>query len=268
VGTLTAVSSNGWTWAPPADAAQILDSGDPAHGQVLRETQMGIDETTLLKFSPVTVGIIRIGFDARVSNPYVRTIDMSLDTTTGIQAGFVGWGVATNSYGTNSGQFAYYDGISWVGIFNLDTGWHHYEATNYLSGANAGKFDVAVDGALVGRLLPWRQAIAAQSQMGRLRIAAIRGGVMEYGDVDNLVITASAVTPVYQPITLLSPAWSSGAFSFRFQSQSGVSHLVQWKPAIQGGTWSDLTAVTGDGAVKTVTDTNVVSGRYYRVRNQ
>jgi hypothetical protein len=45
-----------------------------------------------------------------------------------------------------------------------------------------------VDAALVGQGLVWRNVV---SPVGTLRIGAIRGGMVQYGEVDNLVITAA-----------------------------------------------------------------------------
>ena len=129
--SLQASTNAGCVWVPPADAAQIVDSGDPQHGPVLQEMQMGNDQSTYLQVPPIASGVVRMSFDALVSTPFSRTLDFGLNTASGgLQSSFVAWGVVTNEFGTNSGQFAYFNGSSWIGVVGMDTGWHHYENTN------------------------------------------------------------------------------------------------------------------------------------------
>jgi hypothetical protein len=266
IGLLQSASSNGWAWTAPSSAAQIVDSGTPEHGTVLRQTQVsGVEQSTYLVFPPISLSVVRAAFDARVSTPYARTIDIRFTSVAGGNyAAVVAWGVVTNQYGTNAGQFAYNapDG-SWVPLLTMDTGWHHYELVNYSGGTKAAKFDVSVDGKVVGRSL---SPVSVQTTVGRFRISAIRGALDEYGEVDNLVITAGPAITQPQTVRLTDVARPGGAFTFRFLSQFGALYDTQTRPALLGGDWSNFTAVLGDGTVKTVVDTNMVSSKFYRLR--
>jgi hypothetical protein len=65
----------------------------------------------------------------------------------------------------------------------------------------------------------------------------------------------------------LSVSVSGATVSLKFPTANGHSYTVQWNTTIVGGTWQPLsTAVTGDGTVKTATDTLTPIGtRYYRL---
>jgi hypothetical protein len=259
---LQAVTNDGCVWVPPLDAAEIVDSGDPQYGPVLREMQMGVSELTYLQFPPVASGVIRIAFDARVSNPVGRTLDMSLNAVVVSQQGsFLGWGAV-------AGQLAYYNGTAWVGLLGMDLAWHHYEFTNYLSGPDSNKFDLAVDGAIVGSKLVFRTAFPAKTPMGNLRLGSMSGTALDYAEVDNLIITAGPATVPPMPVTLANVSCADGVFTFHFQSQSGAAYVVERSPTAAGGGWSDWITIPGDGTLKTVTDTNLVNAQFYRVRSQ
>ena len=262
LGPLQAVTNDGCVWVPPLDAAEIVDSADPQYGPVLREMQMGVSELTYLQFPPVASGVIRIAFDARVSNPAGRTLDMSLNAAVVSQQGsFLGWGAV-------AGQLAYYNGTAWVGLLGMDLAWHHYEFANYLSGPDSNKFDLAVDGAVVGSKLVFRTAFPAKTPMGNLRLGSMSGTALDYAEVDNLIITAGPATVPPMPVTLANVSCADGVFTFHFQSQSGAAYVVERSPTAAGGGWSDWITIPGDGTLKTVTDTNLVNAQFYRVRSQ
>ena len=259
LGPLTAVSSNGWTWSPPANAATIEDSGDPQYGHVLRET-MGWNEITYLQIPAVASGILRVGFDARVSpDASARTLDLGLNATLSRQGSFLGWG-------TVAGQVAYYNGTAWVGLANIDGAWHHYEMFNYLSGTNANKFDLYVDGTLVGSQRTFRTILEPQTAINYLRMGA--AGTSGTVDVDNLQLTAGPLASPVEAVTLTNISCTASAFTFHFRSQLGATHVVEASTTPGGGTWNDLVTILGDGTVKTVADTNLVSTQFYRVRSQ
>ncbi len=270
IGPLLPVGTNGWAWHPPVDAAQIADSGVAEHGPALRLTQMGTDQTAILTFSPVVGGVLRFSFDARLSNPFVRTLDFGLDTaSTSQQASFISWGTVTNQFGTNSGQLAYLENGIWVGLLDMDTAWHHYELVHYCAGPKFAKYDLIVDGNVVGRSLPWRHAITTQTAMGRLRIGAIRGGVGEYGELDNILITVEPALTLPQAVTLLTPAHNGSNFSFSFQSLDGFKYVIEYKTNLLAGDWTPLENISGDGTVWKVTHASPPSGPlFYRVKSQ
>ncbi len=260
VGYLTAVTNADYYWAPAAEPSEIVDLADGVHGKVLRRMQMGTDYTDYLHFSPVSAGTVIIDLDARVSSMDVRTLDLSLNsasTTGGTQGPFIMWG--TNALN-------YYNRTAWVPVTALDADWHHIQMICYVSGPLAGTFDLKVDAALVGQGLVWRYVV---SPVGTLRIGAIRGGVVQYGEVDNLVITAAPEPLVALPVTLLNPVHTGSTFSFSFQSSPGINHVVQHTAALGSANWTTLETIAGDGSLKTVTHTNPpAGGLFYRVKSE
>jgi len=259
LGPLTAVTSTGCTWSPPAQAASIADSGDPQYGHVLEET-MGFNQLTYLQIPPVASGILKIAFDVRASDSSIRTLDLGINATViSRQGSFLGWG-------TVSGQLAYASGSAWLAMTNVDNGWHHYELINYLSGASANKFDLWMDGALVGSKLPFKTAMDPQTGIGYLRLGATGPG--GFADVDNLEISAGPLATPPAAVTLTGASCADGAFTFRFQSQLGFTYTVESCPVAGGGSWADLVTIPGDGTWKTVADTNIVNAQFYRVRGQ
>lgn len=258
LGPLTAVSSTGCTWSPPASAAAIEDSGEPQYGHVLRET-MGYNQITYLQIPPVASGILKVAFDARASDSSARTLDLGINATIISRQGtFLGWG-------TVSGQLAYGSGSTWVGLIGVDNAWHHYELLNYLSGANANTFDLWMDGTLVASNLPFKTTLDSQSPIGYLRLGAT--GSLGSADVDNLQLSAGPLAVPVNAVTLTSVSISGSSFAFSFQSQAGITHTVERSLTAEGG-WGDWYTIPGDGTIKTVTDTNTLGVQFYRVRSQ
>jgi hypothetical protein len=264
IGPLQASTNNGCVWVPPVDAATIWDTGDPLYGPALKETQMGIDQTTYLRIPPVASGILRIGFDAQVSEASVRTLDMGINQVQLTRQGsFISWGTVAN-------QVAYYNGTAWVGIAVVDNGWHHYEFLNYLSGSSFNRFDLYMDGTKIGNKLIFRTIWDAQAPAGNVRFGTINatGSTLQYGTVDNLVVTVGPLASPLTAVTLTNVSCTSSACTFSFHSQLGATHVVERSATVAGGGWGDWMTILGDGTIKTVTDTNLVGTQYYRVRSQ
>ena len=260
VGYLAAVTNADYYWAPAVEPSEIVDLSDGVHGKVLRRMQMGTDYTDYLHFSPVSAGTVIIDLDARVSSMEVRTLDLSLNSAStggGTQGPFIMWG--TNALN-------YYNRTAWVPVTALDADWHHVQMICYVSGPLGGTFDLKVDNALVGQGLVWRYVV---SPVGTLRIGAIRGGVVQYGEVDNLVITAAPEPVVALPVALLNPVHTGSTFSFSFQTVQGLNYVVQHTAALGSGNWTLLETVTGDGSLKTIIHTNPpAAGLFYRVKSE
>lgn len=260
VGYLTAVTNADYYWAPAVEPAEIVDLGDGVHGKVLRRMQMGADYTDLLHFSPVSSGTVVIDLDARVSSMDARTLDLSLNSAStggGTQGPFIMWG--TNALN-------YYNRTAWVPVTALDADWHHVQMICYVSGPLVGTFDLKVDNALVGQGLVWRYVV---SPVGTLRIGAIRGGMVQYGEVDNLVITAAPGPVVALPVALLNPVHTGSTFSFSFQTLPDLNYVVQHTAALGSGNWTLLETITGDGSLKTIIHTNPpAAGLFYRVKSE
>jgi hypothetical protein len=118
----------------------------------------------------------------------------------------------------------------------------------------------------VSQGLLWRVVF---SPMGTLRIGAIRGAVVQYGEVDNVVIKVSPEPLVALPVKLLSPAYSGSTFSFSFASLAGINYLVQTNDALTSANWTTLSTNVGDGTTQTVNHINPpAGGLFYRVKSQ
>ncbi len=59
-----------------------------------------------------------------------------------------------------------------------------------------------------------------------------------------------------------------GVISIQFQTEAGHSYTVQYTDSLSPASWQTLTTITGDGTVKTATDTPSGSRRFYRVEAQ
>jgi len=200
VGPLGNIIHDASEWFPAGVPAEIMDLNDGQFEKVLHRLQVGNDNSDVLEFPATSTGILSLVFDARVSNIQERTIDICLlPQTGGNMAGFLGWGI-------NPGQLSVYDGSAWVAITPIDTEWHRYEAINYLSGPLAETFTLIMDGEVIQKGLPWRNSFPPEAAFGRLRISGMRGVVGDFGQIDNLVITAAAEPPPPPTIENVFPA--------------------------------------------------------------
>lgn len=268
LGALQATNHGYGTWVPATEPAEIVDTGDPTYGKALQRMQMGADRVDLLRIPGVANGVVTYSFHARTSDPAVRTLDMGLGRLTGPTPGsaiasFLSWGTVAD-------KFCYYDGTAWVPVADMDTGWHHFKVVEYLSGVHFRKYDLYVDNVLVGEKLPWRTAIdPVATPLGRIRIGAIRGDVIKYGEVDNLIVTIAPEPYAPLPTTLVNPQHSGLAFSFAFTSQEDSTNYVEYATELPPTQWHPLETILGDGSVKTVTDPNPgAERRYYRIRTE
>jgi hypothetical protein len=66
----------------------------------------------------------------------------------------------------------------------------------------------------------------------------------------------------------LSFSTTPGVISIQFQTEAGHSYTVQYTDSLSPASWQTLTTITGDGTVKTATDTPSGSRRFYRVEAQ
>ena len=192
-GELEEVTHGRATWVPhPSEPAEIRDVGTP-HGNVLERMNTGASRADWLHFPPVSSGTVIVEFDAWVSTTDDGTIDVSLspmesETPTGL----LGWGKI-------DGKLTYFDGSEWVSLMDLQDGWHHYEIVYYLSGLGEGRFDVFVDGMLVGEMLNWG-GVESGTPLGRFRLHSAQSGpLFERGQIDNLVVSAAPEQEVFPP---------------------------------------------------------------------
>jgi len=227
LGALQNVTHGGSTWLPNAtEPAQIVSVPAPQE-KVLERLGTGVSRADFLAFPPVSSGRIILEFDAFISTTLGRTMDVSIQPTSGgnNMASFLAWGEPV-------GKLAYFDNVVWQPIADLQTDWHHVIITNYLSGPAAGRYDVYVNGAPVAQKIPWRNA-AVGSAFNQFRIQTQNtAALFEYGRIDNLVITAApedsnafpppAVVPV-SPVADRAIVRTSEGLRFGVTSQLPVS---------------------------------------------
>lgn len=222
LGPLQAVTHGRGTWTPNADEPSEIVNADDPYGKVLQRLNTGIARADVLNIPPLSSGTITIEFDAWISTTEGRTIDVALQPLTGgtTMASFIAWGAV-------AGKLCYYDNVQWVPLADLVTGWHHCKIINYLSGPAAGHYDVLINDSPVGLRLRWRNATVG-TPLGLFRYRSeSTGPVMQYGQIDNLVITASGEnTEVFLRPVILNLAPTNGAIirpqdGIRFEVTSG-----------------------------------------------
>jgi hypothetical protein len=200
-GELGQVSHGGGRWTPAggtARPAQIVALENDRFARALRRYQTGQQPTDadLLDFPPAALTKLTVSFDARVSTPDSRTLDLVLlrpgQTGAKDQASVLIWG-------HTPGEISCFDG-AYHDIASIDGQWHHYQLVHDLAG-NA--FDLSIDGKLIGKRLGWRNTFSPDAAFGRLRISSIRGERGQYADIANLRVTAQPAPPA---IALSEPA--------------------------------------------------------------
>lgn len=81
----------------------------------------------------------------------------------------------------------------------------------------------------------------------------------------NFKVVSTVVPP--PTITPASVSKSGNTFTATFSTQSGVTYTVEYKDNLNDVTWHFLQTITGDGTVKTITDTGAsVPGRFYHIK--
>ena len=196
VGDLQNVEHGRCVWEPNLDEpAEIVDVGGPM-GKVLERLGTGATRADALRFPPVSSGTLTVEVDVFASITDDRTIDISLQAETGTLWGaFLAWGML-------EGKLAYYDNTAWQPLTDCPAGWHHLTLVHYLSGPAAGYYDVLIDHEPISTLVPFRNAPVGTS-LGRFRIQTQNSSaLMQYGQIDNLVITVGPETGVILPPTI------------------------------------------------------------------
>ena len=68
-------------------------------------------------------------------------------------------------------------------------------------------------------------------------------------------------------VTLRNEVRSGNNFTASFKTQPGVSYVVEYTDSLHNPiTWQTVTTITGDGTIKSFTDTSATAQRMYRVR--
>lgn len=99
-----------------------------------------------------------------------------------------------------------------------------------------------------------------------IRLIGTEGGLGSGGFLGVFELAVLAKVP--QPVTLINMAAASGQFRFEFDSQAGVTYVVQYKNALSDADWQTLKTITGDGTRQQVTDNAAGARRFYRVTNE
>jgi hypothetical protein len=68
-------------------------------------------------------------------------------------------------------------------------------------------------------------------------------------------------------LSILQPARKGNTFSLAVLAAEGKTYFLEYKNSLDGANWTVADQVTGDGTLKTLTDTTALVGqRFYRVR--
>src|SRR5205085_6300336 len=67
-------------------------------------------------------------------------------------------------------------------------------------------------------------------------------------------------------VTLRNEVRSGNNFTASFKTQPGVTYLVEYTDSLNPVAWHTVTTITGDGTLKSFTDTSATAERLYRVR--
>jgi len=260
LGNLAPVNDGAATWQPAAPTpGQILNPGG-VHGKVLRRLQTGVDNIDYLLFPAVSNGTLTVQFDARASTAGSRTLDVFLLPTSGGEVSLIGWGTVSN-------KLCYYDGSAWIAVLNLDTNWHQIAMINYLGGPNFGGWDLKVDGSVVGTNLPWRNNHPAGTPYSRVRFGGIRGSNGQYGEVDNLVVTAEVPVTPPEILILTNATGITGKFAFSFQTKTNAEYRIESANSLVDDGWLPLAIVAGTGVEAWFTNQPATNAtQFYRAR--
>jgi len=105
-------------------------------------------------------------------------------------------------------------------------------------------------------------ALGASPLVG-VGVVSHRNGKVVTATFSDFQITTPSTT-----IVLTNASFNAGVFSAAFQTVNGVNYTVQYKDDLNTAAWSTLKPVTGDGTLKTFTDSGPLSptgSRFYQV---
>jgi len=104
------------------------------------------------------------------------------------------------------------------------------------------------------------------TNLSGIRLIGSEGGPASGGFLG--VFELAVLTGDARRVTLLNPRMVAGQFSFEFDSQAGIGHVVQFKNSLSDDAWQTFDIVAGDGTRKQVTDNSGGAQRLYRVLSQ
>jgi hypothetical protein len=99
-----------------------------------------------------------------------------------------------------------------------------------------------------------------------IRVVGSEGGTASGGFLG--VFELGVFTGDARVVRLLNPRMVAGLFSFEFDSQAGIGHVVQFKNSLSDAAWQTLRIVAGDGTRKQIADNSGGAQRLYRVLSQ
>ncbi len=73
-----------------------------------------------------------------------------------------------------------------------------------------------------------------------------------YWTQGGMIAKISDSSAIGLPVAILNPQGSGANFQFSFQSQSGFTHVVQYRTDLANGIWQTYSNVIGDGSLKTI----------------
>jgi hypothetical protein len=212
--------------------------------------------------SPDGMSYVGILWSTPPTNPVVR---LQLNLAVFFDGGWFGW----NNIGPGSGGFlstnlhlnqpavqASGDGINWSNVTYT---------SDYMI-ALEGHPLPAIDFGAPTLATAHFQLTPPLTNISGIRLIGLEGGTASGGFLG--VFELGVFTGDARRVTLLNPQMLAGQFSFEFDSQAGVGHVVQFKNALSDPAWQTLRIVAGDGTRKQVTDNSGGPQRLYRVLSQ
>lgn len=154
-------TSSDWTITPSGYSAAITDTATPEHGKVLSVGRYAGGHTgNKLYYTPQSSGTMTVSFDFQVQSvaELTRSIVLHVGNASDFNSSITN--VATYMR-IEKGKIDHLVSGAWgptvADFTSSKTAWHHLDLTFYLTGPNAKKVDIALDGVLAvgGTNLNW-----------------------------------------------------------------------------------------------------------------
>jgi alpha-tubulin suppressor-like RCC1 family protein len=113
-----------------------------------------------------------------------------------------------------------------------------------------------------GTVAAWGSNVSGQTSLpaGLTNVVALAAG-------QQFSLALVGGTASSQGFALSNPVRGAGSFSVSVPTVSGKSYSLEYKDALTNANWTGLPSVSGDGSVKTLTDSGASgTARFYRVR--
>jgi hypothetical protein len=127
--------------------------------------------------------------------------------------------------------------------------------------------DISWDNEYAVYQIDYRAASAGQQLKVEYRSLNLLDPV--YGNVTLQAATLQGGAQSVPPVEIRNPAIIGNDFMLSFNTVTSRSYTVQYCDQLPAPVWTNLTVISGDGSLVTVTNFNAASGqRYYRVETQ